>query len=379
MHATRDTSHVIISNGVVGRVMRGVRRLLLTMRKKKHTIVEREGINFTRTVVEQNNCIFHEIHKENDFGNDAFFELVENENVRGICLAAQIKSGESYCSGTICRIPADREHFEYWSKHSLPVIGIVYDPREKCAYWINITNYLRSNNALIERGPYTISFEKTEINKLDIDGFQTFFLPFFLNKPVLLAYDRSLAFAQSDSFDKHSLGIRSLLYGYRNQEQTWDDLIRIFRERDQEQTSGMLIYILAHIPGHPDIFWHSGNIIDENLRKLIKEKMSSFSRKDIEKLLDFVGEEGFGRGTIGQSVDAIISIVNDSPVTLTEIIKDESVDSETRQFALVLYSYYEGEGALDLLDNVIGHCKELEEMAREVRESIRKYGFVYLY
>jgi hypothetical protein len=124
-----------------------------------------------RSVVERANCIFQEIERHNDFGNDAILELVEDENVRGICLAVQIKSGGSYCTTDSCAIPSDRDHFEYWSKHSLPVIGIVYDPSETLAYWTHITRDLRGRHYRVQNGPYTLRFAKTEINRFDYDSF----------------------------------------------------------------------------------------------------------------------------------------------------------------------------------------------------------------
>ena len=70
----------------------------MSTRKKIETITEREGVNYLRNLVERANCIFHEIHRENDFGNDAIVEFVENESVKGVCVAVQVKSGNSYCT-----------------------------------------------------------------------------------------------------------------------------------------------------------------------------------------------------------------------------------------------------------------------------------------
>jgi hypothetical protein len=64
---------------------------------RRHTsATERDGINFVRAVVEVQNCTFNEIHRENDYGNDAFVELVEGEQVSGVCVGVQVKSGVSY-------------------------------------------------------------------------------------------------------------------------------------------------------------------------------------------------------------------------------------------------------------------------------------------
>lgn len=109
-------------------------------RKRSNDPVAREGVNFVRGAIEGENCIFHEINQQNDFGNDAFVELVEKGNVKGITIAVQIKSGTSFVRNNICSIPASKKKFTYWSKHSLPVIGIVYDPSIKNAYWVNLSS-----------------------------------------------------------------------------------------------------------------------------------------------------------------------------------------------------------------------------------------------
>ncbi|MES2521399.1 MAG: DUF4365 domain-containing protein [Gemmatimonadota bacterium] len=348
-------------------------------KKLRSTATERAGIHYVSGVVERANCIFQEIERRNDFGNDAIVELVEGEDVRGICVAAQIKSGKSYNMPADCIIPADRDHFEYWSKHSLPVIGIVHDPNENRAYWTSITGILKSDPTRARNGPFTIRFTKSELNRFDDDGFTTFFLPRFLRKPVLLSWDRAIQFVEAGTAEMRNIGLRALLDGHRNRVETWDVLIAAFKSSEPDDLDPFLVNALALIPGHGDILWHPGNTIDEGLRKRLRERLTQFGRAEIAKLLSRVGGNGFHRGSVGQSVDAIVSMVPATSRILASITNDELEDSDVRANALVLWANYSPEDAADSLQRLADAGGDLSELAVGLREQLSTYGFVYLY
>jgi len=349
------------------------------MPKRRHlNATERDGVNYVRSIIEHANCIFNEIHRENDYGNDGFIELVDGENVTGKCLLVQIKSGKSYNSKNSCTIPASADHFNYWQSHKLPVIGIVYDPNDNCAYWMNISSFLKRNPLVAKDGPYQASFPKQPINQFDHEGFRDFFLPIFLGKSILLDFDRSVEFALSDDFTMHSVGIKSLFYGFRNEERTWDTFESIIKERPADSTTGYLAYIFAHVPGHGDIFWHENSIIDDEIRKKLKERFKHYDREILVPLIRLVDENGFERASVGQSVYAIIDLsVSNSSVKLSAIIKDKTIDSETRISALLLYCFIEQENAESLLIEVYNQDKELKEWAGNLLDDLKKEGFFY--
>ena len=129
----------------------------MTTQRKQSAGVSRAGVNFVRQLVEAANCTFQEIEQSNDLGNDAYIEFVSVEQATGCCIAVQIKSGASYVApdGSFI-LPADRDHFEYWSSHILPVCGVVFDPRTGDAGWCDVTEYLRNHSEAVEQGPYRI-------------------------------------------------------------------------------------------------------------------------------------------------------------------------------------------------------------------------------
>ena len=347
--------------------------------KKRITATARSGVNYVRTIVESANCIFHEIHQENDYGNDAFIELVENENVRGVTLAVQIKSGKSFCSSVACKIPASQKHFEYWLDHSLPVIGIVYDPDEITAHWLNLKHLLKSNPKVVAKGPYTITFKKAEVNQFTREGFEDFFLPIFLKKPIRLEYDRAVRFAFDADFDLHSIGIQALMRQYRNDLKTWKVFVELLRTRPAIETDRYLIYFLAHVPGHPDIYWHKENVLDQRLRNRLKKIIRGFTIDDVVKLFDLMDEEGFERGSLGQSVEAIVSLVDDRMRILSNIARTMSIAPEVRDYAAILLAYYGQISAINELREIAKLDNDPARWAPQLVEQLKTEGYVYLY
>lgn len=198
--------------------------------KRKETIVEKEGIRFIQSVVEGRNDLFHDL--KDDFGLDGQIELVDNEVVLGHSIGVQIKSGSSYCSIKTCHIPSDKRHFEYWKRHSLTIVGIVYDPNEKNAYWVNISNYLDQNGGAIDKGPYQITFNKSDLSKFDTEFYHKVFIPLFLRKPLQLDLEEAIQWAVGEDFDKHCLGIGTLQYLFLKLDRVWKIFFQLFKDRE---------------------------------------------------------------------------------------------------------------------------------------------------
>lgn len=347
--------------------------------KKKLSVIEREGVNYVRTIIENANCIFNEIDQRNDFGVDAIIELVDNEKVTGKNLAIQIKSGKSYCDRSLCKITSTKKHFNYWINHSLTIIGVVYDPKEKMAYWVDISRILKHDRKRLEKGPYTITFEKREINLISPDGLIDFFLPGFLKKPINLDYDRSIRFAKSDDFDMHQIGLSSLLNNYRQLNEVWDLFFDLFINSPIKKISGYLIYIISLIPGHPDIYWHSGNTINEELRRELAERLKEINHNFFIKLLFFVDENGFGRGSLGQSIEAIISLNQQKESILKKISFDKRIDLQIRKNSLMLLTFYTQKLSVPLLHELIQTDNEIKEFAQYLKSSFDEHGYINIF
>jgi hypothetical protein len=113
------------------------------MRTRGNLITERAGVNFVRSTVERAGCLFKEINLQHDFGQDATMVLVVDGQVRPREVAFQIKSGATYVAPTACRVPATAAHIYFWAEHDLVTVGVVYDPAEKAAWWIDLQTAAR--------------------------------------------------------------------------------------------------------------------------------------------------------------------------------------------------------------------------------------------
>ncbi|OQP99907.1 hypothetical protein BK412_25445 [Vibrio campbellii] len=347
--------------------------------KLTSSAIAKKGVNFVRDIVESSNSIFHEVHQENDYGNDAFIELVDGTDVKGITVAVQIKSGKSFCSNVSCSIPASRQHFDYWLSHSLNVVGVVFDPEEQKSYWIDIKNYLRNNPDVVDHGPYTITFKKTAFAEFSSENFEKIFKPIHLRNQIVLDLNEAIKFVLSNDPTEHSVGINVLLRSYCHKLTAWQQIIAVFKERQLTMLDPAILYSMAHIPGHPDIYWTSTQKFPQELREQLKLLISRFGVEDIVRILCMLDvEDGFERGSLGQSAEAIISIVDKKAIKLVEIIKNCDLQKEIRDLAVMLYAYYEQELAIQPLKDFAVKYPELL-WASELAEQLEVEGYVYFY
>lgn len=347
------------------------------MRKPKSTATSRAGVNYTRAIVEEANCCFQPIEHENDFGVDAIIELVEDERPRGVMVGLQIKSGKSFVTTDACRIPADAAHRAYWSTYPLPLLGIVYDPKARVAFWVDLKHAARTS-AGRNGSAGTLTFAKRRFNRLDAECFVKFLLPRLLKRQILLSFEESLELASGEG-EEHRIGLRSLFYGHCQSPATWEALIALFRARPVETTDPVLLYFLAHVPWHGDIMGSSATTIPEHLREDVRRELAAFGAADVLKLLSYVDERGFERGTIGQNVDALISVVEARRSILRSIGSDPKMQDDVRRGALLLTAYYEQGEARPFLQSVACEDKELTHFLDDILSLLEQHGHIYLY
>lgn len=312
----------------------------------KSNITAKQGVNFVREIVENSGCLFHKIEQENDLGIDGIIEFIQDEKPAHKSVAVQIKSGPSYFQSNkeTCIIPV-KNHREYWSNYALPVCGIVYVPELGKAFWTNIKTQLENNKDV-----NSIKFIADRSNQLDLKNFKRLFLPNVLNQTPDLSLEEAVSFFDSDNDNEFVLGSLILFRKYINERITWDKHINYIMNQKAEDINGGLIYRLAHIPWHPDI-WYVGEQISEEIKIYATDKINRFKKSTVIKLVSLIEEEiGIQRGTIGQSVEAILSKVNNIENILNEIIKDKSIDLVVRHSASTIYAYYLQEKSLKLFE-----------------------------
>jgi len=99
-----------------------------------------DGFTIVKSIVEKNlNWILRKNHQENDFGIDAYIDIItELAQVTGKSIAVQLKTGDSYFKekndiGWIYR--GELKHLNYYLNHDIPVIIIIVDDFKNKAYW----------------------------------------------------------------------------------------------------------------------------------------------------------------------------------------------------------------------------------------------------
>ena len=101
------------------------------MRRKPSAKVASAGVTHTQMAIEDDLGWLFRLQPTEDYGIDAQVEIVDGQDVSGKLLALQIKGGTSWfkepgVNGWWFR--PDVEHVQYWTKHSLPVVVVLYDP-----------------------------------------------------------------------------------------------------------------------------------------------------------------------------------------------------------------------------------------------------------
>lgn len=361
----------------------------MTTRKKVTSATARIGVNFVRDIVERANCTFQEIDQHNDLGNDAYIEFVCAEEATGCCIAVQVKSGESYvkADGSLT-LKADRAHFEYWDSHSLPICAIVHDPIRNLAAWCDITDYIRSNPHIINNGPYNISISSRQnFNDTAFKDFREHFLKYKNEYSNSTHYGISLErFTPFFDTETRIDALSALFSFHRDRPATWCYLASLLRSIEDPRLLRVIVRALALIPGHGDIWWNKANDINDATRLSARMFMEvSFGRDEVIKLLSVVDEDGFERGTIGQSIHSIVNIVRNIVPMLHEIAFDEEVLENVRYSAIWLFVYYAQEFSIqDCLSAIRQFREKISDSNRrtvlaEIEQLLSEQGYLSFY
>lgn len=328
--------------------------------------MEKKGIGYIRSVVEDSKCIFRQFLLEDDYGIDAIIELTKNDNLTGIMFAAQIKSGRSYCNKTSCHVRSDKKHFEYWSKYSLPVIVIVYDPSERAAYWHNITSFLTKN--IIKNGPYTISFNKNNNSRFDSKSIKSFIPKTKPKKPSRLKFKTAVMYSMSTDHDRFQRGVYSLLKDHIRSEESWNVLFTIFRTKPPPGLHGELIDLLSSIIDHHNMWWYGGYTRNLPFEDSIRKRMMEFTKDDVIRMLSFIYEEDdFTRIHTSKRINDVLTLISKRKEMIREIVNDKSLPLRVRESALMFSSCWEGRKILAHLKIIKRNHPELENRITFVR------------
>lgn len=309
------------------------------MKVRANLTTERLGVNHARDVVERAGSLFKEINLQHDYGHDATIMLVVNGQVRPREVALQIKSGTSYVAGEICRIPASAAHIHFWAEHDLVTLGVVYDPAEGQAYWVDLQAASRNFRRHNRMSNTTFLFAKALWNRFDNEQFPSVLLPTLLGEAPHVALETLMSWVHSNDLETHDLGVRVIRARHFKDPRAWECLIDAFKNRPAELLSMQIGIALSKLVGHDDLGYYSGEI-PEVVRAPAVAQVVAFEAREIAKVLSLIEDEMFDRPSDGYSLLPILGARGESVEIWKTIRDDESIDAQVREYAQRLLDWY---------------------------------------
>lgn len=154
--------------------------------------IDRVGVSAVAKCIAQMGLIFRE-QPTDDYGIDAQIETFDREYASGRLIAVQIKSGDSFFNeitddNIIFR--GEKKHYDYWMNHSLPVILVLYNPKNDKCYWKEVneeTAVLTGKNWKIEIPKTNVldNYAKSQLVRIadNLTEYEKKFNSFLLAKP----------------------------------------------------------------------------------------------------------------------------------------------------------------------------------------------------
>lgn len=346
------------------------------MRLRPNRKVERQAVNAARSFFESNSCVFQEVDVANDYGKDAYVDFSEDGRVTGLCAALQIKGGISYrdAKGDY-RIPLDEEHARIWAESTVPIFGIVHDPDDGGLRWCNISSFLHGINHPL---PANIPLKASHI--LTPDSLRKEFR-ISLEETRFLLGSHPVLQTQSADEDVSNAAIIDCFGVGRSDPRVLITLRYLVRAL-APQPRRLAIHVLSHVTPHPDIFWHAGNWITEDVKKVVRQHLR-WSPDEIRSLLGVVTSEEFERGGLGESLYMLFyedpNIVKTMRVAAIDALAAK--EDDVALAALYLFLYWEGEQAPDVLGKFLNEFPEAKKLplVPELQMTLREHGFISMF
>ena len=309
-------------------------------RRIQNTITEKKGINAFKTLVEDNGSIFREIATVDDIGHDANIEFCEQHNNEykstGIEIKIQIKSGESYFNGNNAFIKGDKEHFEYWKRHILPTVGIVYNPKSKILYWTNISEYLEQQEKFDN---YNIPCNKI-LNEKNFQNFVNECSNYCRNNKNRIDSEMRFEALYSENTEVACSALKTLFLYDRNFQVFWNTIMSYLAIcKDKFVLKQIVYYLSIAIGHHGDVFWHKDNEIKQSIKRWLTKKFNDIIDENIlYKILSVINEdEGIDRGTIGNYIILFIKEIENKKEFLIKVFENTQHEFYIRDIALMYY------------------------------------------
>ena len=359
----------------------------MSTKRSANRIVELSGVRYVQSVIEDTNCIFQEIPQHNDQGNDCYIEFISDNVATSFCIFAQIKSGQSYKDESGYKIPANKEHLEYWQKHLLPVAGIIYDENLNKGFWINISSYIKSNPEILNKASHTIRISPDNEFSFDkFDEFKNHFTGYINEYKSFENFGRSLDhFAKVDSPTSCYEGLKSLFSNHRDKKSTWYYIISNFGRITESGIHRNILGMLSNFASNPHVYWHKDNIqyypSNEMQEHLSQALTKCFRQHEVLIALSFMGRMVV-RSDFSFLVYLVLDFIEDIDKILFAIAYDNNVNDGDRSFAFWLYIHFaqtkSNNKTIEEIDEFLRSFPDNNEddLFIGMRDTIKEEGFV---
>lgn len=329
------------------------------MKWRQTKIVENKGILYVQNQVNEQGSIFRTIHQETDIGIDGLIEFVLNNEVTGILVGVQVKSGDSYLNSNKdgFELYIDEHHINYWLNYNLPVYLIFYSPLLNKASYVSIENF-------VKQAEY---HDKLPVRKIEASLHKTFDSESISKDFPLLVNtfrDEQLLFKcvqdcicglpkqQVDSFQilvhhPKSYNTKITLY-----------IASKLLMHEDEETAKDALYVLGYGVGRHRWSWNPNNKEEKALIEYANKLVKDLTESEIERIIELVkGEHLHGPDGLGErAFDIIFSYGVSAWTILKRIMCDPDKPIENRSNCMYFYFYGNLEEILlskvDLLENV---------------------------
>jgi hypothetical protein len=334
------------------------------------------GVNAVRTLFEHSDYVFQEVELGNDFGKDAYVDLVNGREVTGLCVALQIKSGKSFRRAAGYAIPVE-EHFSVWRDSSLPVAGIVYDADIDSLFWCNISEYLEQIHGDI---PASIPVIKDKV--LDRVTLERDFKPSMRRTAVRRSVGTALLQLCSQS-EAVQIAALADCFAVGRSESRVLILVRYLLNLLSGRPLKLGMLVLAHVTPHPDIIWsYKHNWIPEEVRGQVRPHLK-WGHQELCRMFAAVEWSEWERGNNGQNLYMLLMEDPDIAAKMERVAVTflESGQDEHAFGAMYLVVYWAGENGAARYNELISKHPGFRKLrlAAEVEYTLRDQGWVSLF
>lgn len=334
---------------------------------------DRAGVNAAQSFFEENDCIFQEVELQNDFGKDAYVDITSEGILSPLCVALQIKSGNSYRarSGDYL-IPIGR-HGDTWRNSTVPIFGIVYDPDGGALRWVDITGYLRENPGKNSGSILVSSLSVLTEESLSGD-FGAAIQKYSPGSDV-----RILENLLSEEEEQQTSAVLDLWARGRVDSRYLRLLRRVVPDLSFAATR-YAIWALSHVTSHPDIFRTSRNRISHDVADRVRMSFR-WSVDEICHMFMALNIEESGRGTLGQSLHMILlednTVVDSMEQCVDKLLQASEPDHAMHVLITMLASVDNPRGTLR--EMTARHAELRGDYSQELMESLREDNSLHLY